>query len=58
MATLRARSKNELIRKIRKLEKAIKLHCYACVGGYKKFDCEIEDCSLYSLRPWAKNNEN
>ena len=52
---LRSMKKNELIRYIRKLETAIKLHCYECMGGQKRLDCELTHCHLYQHRPWTKN---
>ena len=51
---LRKQKKNELIRKIRILEKVIKIKCYECMGGHKKIDCPSEQCKLYKVRPWAK----
>jgi len=55
MSNLKSKSKNELIRKIRKLQKAIKLDCYDCMGGQKRIDCELEKCSLFQFRPWSKH---
>ncbi len=51
---LRKQKKNELIRKIRILEKAIKARCYECMSGQKKVDCQLELCNLYRFRPWAE----
>lgn len=50
---LRKQNKNELIRKIRILEKVIKAKCYECMSGQKKIDCVSLECSLYEFRPWA-----
>ncbi len=47
--------KNELIRMIRNMQVAIKLKCYDCMGGQKRVDCELGDCTLWPFRPWAKN---
>ncbi len=55
---LRKTNKNQIIKNIREIQKAIQLKCYDCMGGQKKIDCELEDCSLYNFRPWAKNNQN
>lgn len=46
--------KHQLVKLIRIYEKAVKAKCYDCMGGHKKTDCEIKDCSLYKHRPWAK----
>jgi len=35
-------------------QEAIKQHCYGCMGGRKKVDCEIDDCPLYEFRPFKK----
>lgn len=43
-------------KKIQCYENAVKLHCYGCMGGRKKVDCEIEECELYDLRPFSKLN--
>lgn len=55
--TLKSQERFSLIKNIRKLETAIKLNCYDCMGGQKKTDCEIEGCKLYSFRPWAKHRK-
>jgi hypothetical protein len=55
---LRAKNKNQLINVIRELEKAVKDKCYDCMGGQKRTDCHITDCSLYKFRPWSKNNKD
>ena len=46
----------KIIRRVRILETAIKKNCYDCMGGQKKLDCELETCSLYPFRPWAKKD--
>lgn len=54
MTSLKPISKMKIIRKVRLLETAIKKNCYDCMAGQKRLDCEIETCSLYPFRPWAK----
>jgi len=54
---LKAFKKNQLIKIIRSLEKAIKLNCYDCQGGQKRLDCKLRGCSLYPFRPWAKSQK-
>jgi len=51
---LKSFKKNQLIKIVRDFEKAIKLNCYDCMGGQKKIDCELEKCTLYPFRPWAR----
>jgi len=54
MTSLRPFPKLKIIRQLRIIEKAIKKKCYDCQGGQKRVDCELETCSLYQFRPWAK----
>ena len=59
MVKVRNLGKRQLAKIIRKYERAIRGHCYECMGGQKRLDCEIETCPLYPLRPWAgKANKN
>ena len=37
-----------------KIERAIKLNCFECMGRQKKTDCRLEKCFLFEFRPWAK----
>lgn len=55
---LRQQRKNNIIKTLRKMQKAIRLNCYDCMGEQKKIDCELKNCSLYNYRPWAKNNDS
>lgn len=54
MSSLKSESKYKAIRIVRELETAIKLNCYDCMGHQKKVDCELDTCTLYPFRPWAK----
>lgn len=54
MPSLKMIRKMKIIREIRVIKKAIKKDCQNCMGGQKRIDCEIETCSLYPFRPWAK----
>lgn len=47
--------RKNILKNYREVEKAIKLKCFDCMGGQKKTDCELKDCSLYPFRPWARN---
>lgn len=54
---LKSLKKYQIIKFIRNYEKRIKSKCYDCMAGQKKIDCRLEECSLYSFRPWAKNEK-
>ena len=45
--------RKNILKSFRELEGVVKLKCFDCMGGQKKTDCELKDCSLYSFRPWA-----
>lgn len=55
---LRGKPKHKLIKIVRSMHQSIKTNCYDCMGGQKKVDCKLTHCSLYKLRPWAKNINN
>jgi len=57
MAKVKHLSKYSIIRKLRTIEGVIKKNCYDCMGGQKRVDCELETCSLFSFRPWAKKDK-
>ena len=54
MKKLKSSSKYSIIKSHREMEKSIKSKCFDCMGGQKKIDCELKDCSLYKFRPWSK----
>jgi len=55
MKTLKSNSKYSIIKSHRELEGAIKAKCFDCMGGQKKTDCDLCDCSLYMFRPWSRS---
>lgn len=57
MKKLKSSSKYSIIKSHREMEKAIKAKCFDCMGGQKKIDCELLECSLYPFRPWSKDHK-
>ena len=57
MKKLKSNSKYSIIKSHRELEDAIKAKCFDGMGGQKKIDCELFDCSLYRFRPWVKDSK-
>lgn len=44
------KTRNELKQEVRKMKKAMFEKCIDCCCGQKRYDCEINDCTLYPYR--------
>lgn len=57
-----AKGRSELLKYLKgqrlKASEAIRAKCYDCTGGYKdgKFDCGVQNCSLYLFMPYKGIN--